>query len=176
MIKTIYFAGGCFWCTEAVFLQLRGVSNVRPGYTGGQIKNPAYREVCSGRTGHAEAISFDYDTSIVSLQDLLLIFFQTHDPTTLNRQGNDSGTQYRSAIYYTSEDQKSIILNVVAELEAMKIFDHPIVTEINEAGPFYLAEVEHHNFYELNKSHPYCQALIVPKLKKLTHLFSKKIA
>lgn len=176
MIKTIYFAGGCFWCTEAIFLQIRGVSNVCPGYTGGKIKNPAYREICTGRTGHAEAISLNYDTNIISLKDLLFIFFQTHDPTTLNRQGNDIGTQYRSAIFYTSHDQKSVILNVVKELEAIKIFEKPIVTEIQEAGPFYLAEVEHHNFYELNKSHPYCQALIVPKLKKLTHLFSKKIA
>lgn len=175
LIKNIYLAGGCFWCTEAVFKRIKGVSNVISGYTGGTIKNPAYREVCSGRTGHAEAISLCYDTIQISLTELLTIFFTTHDPTTLNRQGNDCGTQYRSGIYYTSDDQKEMIVQLINQLSAMKIYDQAIVTEVKAATTFYPAEIEHQDFYDQNSNHPYCQAFISPKLEKLKHLFKHNL-
>jgi peptide-methionine (S)-S-oxide reductase len=172
LIKTIYLAGGCFWCTEAVFKEIKGVVEVIPGYIDGTIKNPAYREVCTGRTGHTEAISVRYDTTQVQLTDLLLIFFNTHDPTTLNRQGNDIGTQYRSGIYYTEDEQKGIAQFVIDQLETEAVFDQKIVTEIKEATPFYEAEAEHHDYYNQNKEQPYCVYSIHPKMEKLKHYFS----
>ncbi|MDN3594285.1 peptide-methionine (S)-S-oxide reductase MsrA [Zunongwangia endophytica] len=168
-------AAGCFWCTEAVFQRLEGVSDVKSGFTGGFIKNPPYREVVTGRTGHAEGIQFTFDPEIISFQELLLIFFSTHDPTTLNRQQNDKGTQYRSAIFYHSEAQKRIAEQVIAELENQEVFQDPIVTEVTEASAFYEAEAEHYDFYNQNREQPYCQYIIDPKIKKLNALFAEKL-
>ncbi|WBL24179.1 peptide-methionine (S)-S-oxide reductase MsrA [Zunongwangia sp. HGR-M22] len=168
-------AAGCFWCTEAVFQRLEGVSDVKSGFTGGFIKNPPYREVVTGRTGHAEGIQFLFDPEIISFQELLLIFFSTHDPTTLNRQQNDRGTQYRSAIFYHSEEQKRIAEQVIAELEKQEVFQDPIVTEVTEASAFYEAEAEHFDFYNQNREQPYCQYIIDPKIQKLNALFAEKL-
>ncbi|MDX1463614.1 MAG: peptide-methionine (S)-S-oxide reductase MsrA, partial [Marinirhabdus sp.] len=160
MKKKIVLAAGCFWCTEAVFQRIDGVTEVRPGYTGGAIKNPAYREVCSGRTGHAEGVQLTYDSSIVSVEDLLEIFFATHDPTTLNRQGNDVGTQYRSAIFYTTEEQRQAAEQLIALLDSKNVFERPIVTQVEPLEVFYTAEIDHHEYYNNNKSQPYCQFII----------------
>ncbi len=173
-IETAIFAGGCFWCTEAVFQRLKGVIDVVPGYTGGTIKNPAYREICTGRTGHAEAIKITFDPQIISFRELLEVFFATHDPTTLNRQGNDVGTQYRSEIFFTTPEQKQLAEEFIAFLEKEGIFASPIVTAVSEEKPFYLAENEHHNYYNDHKQQPYCQVIIDPKIKKLNTHFSKK--
>jgi peptide-methionine (S)-S-oxide reductase len=169
------FAGGCFWCTEAVFQRVIGVEKVISGFTGGNIKNPPYREVITGRTGHAEAIEIQYDSERISYEDLLNIFFTTHDPTTLNRQQNDVGTQYRSAIFYHSEEQKQLAEKVVKELEHEGVFSNPIVTEITEAGPFYEAEQEHRDYYNQHRSQPYCQIIIDPKVQKLKQSFADKL-
>lgn len=169
------FAGGCFWCTEAVFNRLEGVDRVVSGYTGGHIKNPAYREICTGRTGHAEAIQIFYDESIISYKDLLEIFFATHDPTTLNRQGNDVGTQYRSAIFYSNEIQQKEALEFISLLEKEHIFKSPITTEIAHLDVFYNAEEDHQDYYNSNKDQPYCQYIINPKIKKLRDYYSNKL-
>jgi len=169
------FAGGCFWCTEAVFNRLEGVDRVVSGYTGGHIKNPAYREICTGRTGHAEAIQIFYDESIISYKDLLEIFFATHDPTTLNRQGNDVGTQYRSAIFYSNEIQQKEALEFISFLEKEHIFKSPITTEIAHLDVFYNAEEDHQDYYNSNKDQPYCQYIINPKIKKLRDYYSNKL-
>nr|WP_299172918.1 peptide-methionine (S)-S-oxide reductase MsrA [uncultured Allomuricauda sp.] len=174
-LEIAIFAGGCFWCTEAVFQRLNGVHEVRSGYTGGAIKNPAYREICTGRTGHAEAIEITFDPNLVSYTELLEVFFATHDPTTLNRQGNDVGTQYRSEIFYTGPKQKELAKEFIALLEQEKIFNAPIVTAVSEAQPFYVAEQEHQNFYNDHRSQPYCQVIIDPKIKKLNKHFSNKL-
>jgi len=173
--ETAIFAGGCFWCTEAVFQRINGVHTVISGYTGGAIKNPAYREICTGRTGHAEAIKIEFDASIVSFKELLEVFFATHDPTTLNRQGNDVGTQYRSEIFYTSETQKQIAEKFINALDQEKVFDKPIVTALSEEKPFYHAEEDHQNYYNDNTLQPYCQFIIYPKIKKLNAYFSEKL-
>ena len=175
MIKTIYLAGGCFWCTEAVFQRIKGVLKVVPGYLDGSIKNPSYREVCSGRTGHAEAISVFYDTDIIRLTDLLLIFFNSHDPTTLNRQGNDIGTQYRSGIYWTDIEQKELAEGVIEKLKNENIFEHKIITEIKEATVFYEAEEYHHDYFNGNQEQAYCALTINPKLEKIKNYFSSYI-
>lgn len=169
------FAGGCFWCTEAVFERVEGVSKVIPGFIGGQIKNPAYREIISGRTGHAEAIEIHFDPEIITYKELLLIFFSTHDPTTLNRQQYDAGTQYRSAVFHHSEEQHQDALNIVARLEKENVFKDPIVTEVTEASAFYEAEVEHKEYYSNHRQQQYCQVIIDPKIKKLRQLFSDKL-
>ncbi len=169
------FASGCFWCTEAVFQRFTGVHNVRSGYTGGQIKNPPYREVCQGRTGHAEGIELEYDPSLISYKELLQIFFTTHDPTTLNRQGNDVGTQYRSAIFYHDESQKNEAENFIRYLEEEQIFDSKIVTEVSEAKPFYYAEEEHQEFYNNHPLQGYCQFIIDPKINKIKKLYQHKL-
>nr|WP_299381972.1 peptide-methionine (S)-S-oxide reductase MsrA [Allomuricauda sp.] len=174
-LDTAIFAGGCFWCTEAVFQRLKGVHKVESGYTGGEIKNPAYREICTGRTGHAEAIRITFDPQQMSFVELLEIFFATHDPTTLNRQGNDVGTQYRSEIFYTTEQQKKEATAVIEVLERQKVFTNPIVTAVSEAKPFYIAEEEHQNYYNDHSNQPYCQFIIDPKIKKLSTHFSKKL-
>ena len=171
-MKRGIFAGGCFWCTEAIFNRLKGVSNVKSGYTGGFIKNPPYREVCQGRTGHTEGISFDYDETLVSYVDLLEVFFATHDPTTLNRQANDVGTQYRSAIFYTDIEQFEIAKDYMKSLDEAKIFTNPVVTELSPLDVFYEAEADHDNYYDLNRDQPYCTYLIDPKIKKLTTHFN----
>lgn len=168
-------AGGCFWCTEAVFQRLKGVSKVTSGFTGGNIKNPAYREIITGRTGHAEAIEIYFDPKIISFEELLLIFFSTHDPTTLNRQQYDVGTQYRSAIFYTSENQREIANKVIEQLENEKVFSAPIVTEVTEAKVFYEAEEEHKEYYNNHRQQQYCQAIIDPKIKKLNQFFLEKL-
>ena len=173
-IKTATFANGCFWCTEAVFQRLEGVSDIVSGFTGGNIKNPPYREVVQGRTGHAEAIQLHYDETLISYEELLLVFFTTHDPTTLNRQGNDVGTQYRSAIFYHSEEQKLMAKKVINRLNE-EVFDGKIVTEITQASAFYSAEFEHQNFYNNHPSQPYCQFIIDPKIKKIKEVFAHKL-
>ena len=172
----VYFAGGCFWCTESIFQRVIGVKNVLPGYMGGSIKNPSYREVCSGRTGHTEAIEIIFDPEIISFKDLLEIFFSSHDPTTLNRQGNDVGTQYRSAIFYTSNTQNDEAKAMIQDLNAVNEFGSPIVTEVAEEVKFYLAEKEHSNYFNLNKEESYCQFVISPKIKKVTTKFNKHIS
>ena len=168
-------AGGCFWCTEAVFNRIRGVEKVVSGYTGGFIKNPAYREVCEGRTGHAEGVQIYFDDTKISFTELLEVFFATHDPTTLNRQGNDVGTQYRSAIFYDSEDQKKQTEEFIKLLKDKKIFDNEIVTEINKLDVFYEAEDYHQEYYDNNREASYCQFIINPKIKKLTMYYNDKL-
>jgi peptide-methionine (S)-S-oxide reductase len=171
-MKRAVFAGGCFWCTEAVFNRLKGVHEVKSGYTGGFIKNPAYREVCQGRTGHAEGIRLDYDESLISYTELLEVFFATHDPTTLNRQANDVGTQYRSAIFYLDDEQYETAKLFIKTLNDSNVFDAPIVTELTALEVFYDAEDDHDNYYDLNREQPYCTYLIDPKIKKLTSHFN----
>ena len=165
MIKTCYFGGGCFWCTEAIFKEINGVVSIFPGYMGGHVKNPSYKQVCEGYSGHAEIIKIDYDSSKISFEDLLSVFFSTHDPTTLNRQGNDIGTQYRSSIFTSDDKEVEILKNYIEELG--KTFDKKIVTTIEDLSEFYLAEDYHHNYYNLNKKVPYCSVVIGPKIKKL---------
>ncbi|MBQ4819106.1 peptide-methionine (S)-S-oxide reductase MsrA [Aquimarina sp. MMG016] len=174
-MQTAVFAGGCFWCTEAVFQRLEGVIKVISGYTGGDIKNPAYREITTGRTGHAEAIMIEFDASLITFRELLDVFFVTHDPTTLNRQGADRGTQYRSAVFYTDEEQKNITEQVITDLNEQGVFEDPIVTEVTELGAFYNAEDYHQDYYNQNSSQGYCQFVINPKLKKLHSTFSDKL-
>ena len=165
MIKTCYFGGGCFWCTEAIFKKIKGVISIFPGYMGGHVKNPSYKQVCEGYSGHAEIIKIDYDSSKISFEDLLSVFFSTHDPTTLNRQGNDIGTQYRSSIFSSDDKEVGILKKYIEELG--KNSDKKIVTTIEDLSEFYLAEDYHHNYYNLNKKVPYCSIVIGPKIKKL---------
>ena len=150
---------------------MKGVEEVLPGYIDGKLKNPSYREVCSGRTGHTEAISITYNPKVIYLTDLLLIFFNTHDPTTLNRQGNDVGTQYRSGIYFTEIEQNTVALQIIKKLEFEKTFDNPILTEVKEATPFYKAEIEHLNYFNENPDQPYCNYLIDPKITIRPEIF-----
>jgi len=175
IFKTAIFAGGCFWCTEAVFRRIDGVTQVISGYTGGFIKNPAYREVCEGRTGHAEGTKIIFNEDKVSYSTLLEIFFATHDPTTLNRQGNDVGTQYRSAIFYLDNEQKNEAEAFIALLEKEQVFENPIVTEINKFDVFFEAESNHQDYYDNNKQQGYCQVIINPKLKKLEKHYKSKL-
>jgi peptide-methionine (S)-S-oxide reductase len=168
-------AGGCFWCTDTLFARLEGVLEVISGYTDGHIKNPAYREVCTGRTGHAECIQLEYNQELISFTTLLEVFFDTHDPTTLNRQGADVGTQYRSGIYYHDERQKAQAEAFVDTLTKEKTFDNPIVTEIKAFKAFYSAEVEHKDYYNLNSNQPYCAAVISPKVQKLLRKHAAKL-
>lgn len=160
------FSGGCFWCTEAIFQRLRGVLSVVPGYSGGTTKNPTYEAVCTGETGHAESIEITFDPSIIPFRVLTEIFFRTHDPTSLNRQGADMGTQYRSAIFYHSEEQNNIALSVKKQLEDEHVFKSPIVTEITRFSNFYEAEDYHKRYYEKNSYQPYCNVVIDPKVHK----------
>ena len=173
MIKQAYFAGGCFWCTESIFQRIRGVLEVIPGYMGGHIKNPGYREVCNGNTGHTETVKIIYDQDLVNYGDLLEIFFITHDPTTINRQGNDVGTQYRSAIFYNNLEEKNQVEQYIQQLQIEGVYENPIVTEINSECPFYEAEIEHHDYYSQNKDQPYCQFVISPKIQKLKTIFNQ---
>jgi peptide-methionine (S)-S-oxide reductase len=169
------FGSGCFWCTEAVFLSVKGVEKVESGYAGGKVKNPTYREVCSGLTGHAEVTQITYDPKLVSYEDLLEIFWNTHDPTTLNRQGADEGTQYRSVVFFHNEEQKKIAEAYKKQLEASKVFKNPIVTEISPLTNFYKAEDYHQNYYELNPNQGYCQYVIRPKVDKFKKQFASKL-
>ncbi len=169
------FGNGCFWCTEAIFQQLKGVKTVMPGYTGGKTLNPTYYEVCTGFTGHAEVIQISYDPEIISFRELLDVFFYTHDPTTLNRQGNDKGTQYRSAIFYHDKNQKKEAEKIIEQLELEKVYDDKIVTEITRLDKFYFAEDYHKNYYNNNKDQAYCRAIINPKLDKFVKKYKSKI-
>ncbi len=169
------FAGGCFWCTEAVFQKLRGVQSVVPGYTGGETANPTYDQVSMGNTGHAEAIKFEYDESQITYGDLLNVFFATHNPTQLNRQGNDVGTQYRSAIFYADDSQRGQAEEFIEKLNSEKVFDELIITTLEPLKDFYEAEDYHRNYFERNQGQPYCQVVINPKLKKLKEKFANLI-
>lgn len=174
-VEQATLGGGCFWCTEAIFLRLNGVEEVKSGYSGGKIKNPSYREVCTGRTGHAEVIQITFDPKIISFAEILEVFFATHDPTTLNRQGNDIGTQYRSVIFYHNEEQKKIAEKVLSLFEKDKVYDNPVVTEITPFSNFYLAEDYHNNYFEQNPAQPYCQFVIAPKVEKFQKIFKEKL-
>jgi peptide-methionine (S)-S-oxide reductase len=170
--ETLVLGGGCFWCTEAVFKKLRGVESVMPGYAGGKKPNPTYQEVSTEETGHTEVIRLEYDASAISLEDLLAVFFATHNPTTLNRQGNDIGPQYRSAIYYTTERQKEGIQAFINALQENEFRGRTIVTEVKPLEAFYPAEEEHRAYYQKNPDQGYCQAIIDPKIKKLRETFA----
>ncbi|HJT58163.1 MAG TPA: peptide-methionine (S)-S-oxide reductase MsrA [Ktedonobacteraceae bacterium] len=174
-LDTITLAGGCFWCTEAVFERLKGVTSVVSGYAASRVDDPTYQEVCSGRTGAAEAIQITYDPSVISLETLLEIFWHMHDPTTLNRQGNDVGTQYRSAIFYTNDEQKQIALASKEALEKSGAYKKPVVTEISPFTNFYAAEDYHKEYYDRNRYQPYCQYVIDPKVRKLLKEYRKEV-
>jgi peptide-methionine (S)-S-oxide reductase len=166
--------GGCFWCLEAVFDQLAGVESVESGYMGGQIENPTYSQVCAGTTGHVEVVRVTFDPQELSYRELLEVFFTIHDPTTLNRQGNDVGTQYRSVIFYTSEDQRREAEKTISELGAARVWRDPIVTALEPAGKFFIAEDYHQEYYANNSSQPYCQFVVAPKLKKFQQKFAAR--
>lgn len=169
------FGGGCFWCTEAVFQTLKGVNKVISGYMGGTLKHPTYMEICNGDTGHAEVIQIDFDENVITFDELLLIFFKTHTPTTLNRQGNDTGTQYRSVIFYANQDQKEQAEKMIDDLTKQQVFDKPIITEISPISDFYEAEDYHQNYFNQNQGKPYCAFVIQPKLNKFASDFKDKI-
>lgn len=169
--ETITLAGGCFWCLEAVFDEVKGVLSVDSGYSNGHAQNPSYREVCTGRTGHAEVVRVVFDPAVISLRDILNIFFAIHDPTTLNRQGADVGTQYRSGIYYHTPEQKMLAESLIEELNAQQIWNSPIVTEVAAVNNFSVAEDYHQEYFVRNQSQPYCQAVVAPKVAKFRRHF-----
>lgn len=173
--ETAIFAGGCFWCTEAVFSALEGVTEVIPGYIGGKTINPTYKEICSGETLHAEAVKITFHPEVIGFENLLEIFFATHDPTTRNRQGNDFGTQYRSEVFYTHENQKQLTEEYINLLNQSNVFPKPIVTQVSEAPVFYEAEDYHHNYYDRNKEQGYCSFVIAPKMEKLREKFKSRL-
>ncbi len=170
-LQTATLAGGCFWCLEAVYDEIKGVHSVESGYSGGRVENPSYRAVCTGSTGYAETVQIHFDPNVVSYRDLLNVFFTIHDPTTLNRQGADIGTQYRSAIFYHDEEQKKIAEEVIQDLNAKKIWDQPIVTEVTKFDKFYPAEDYHQEYFTHNPNQPYCQVVIAPKVAKFRKHF-----
>ena len=174
-LETITLGGGCFWCVEAVFDELKGVADVVSGYMGGQGANPTYEEICTGRTGHAEVIQLKFDPAIISLREILDVFFAVHNPTTLNRQGNDSGTQYRSAIFYHTPEQQQIAGQVILSVGGGKVWDGPIVTEVVPAVVFYPAEEYHQEFFKRNPHQGYCMAVVSPKLSKFRNNFTSKL-
>lgn len=174
-MDTATFGAGCFWCVEAVYQNMEGVEKVVSGYSGGFVKNPAYKEVCMGTTGHAEVCQVHYNPQKVTFDELLEVFWQTHDPTTLNRQGNDIGTQYRSAIFYHNDEQKQKAEKYKAELDKSGAFDRPIVTEVTAYTNFYPAEDYHQNYYNQNGSEPYCQFVVKPKVEKFKKVFKDKV-
>ncbi|MBK8823910.1 MAG: peptide-methionine (S)-S-oxide reductase MsrA [Anaerolineales bacterium] len=169
--ETTTLAGGCFWCVEAVFDEAKGIASVESGYSNGHVPNPTYRAVCNGDTGYAEVIQIKFDPSIISFRDLLNVFFAVHDPTTLNRQGADVGTQYRSAIFYHTPEQKEIAENLISELNAQKIWNSPIVTEVEPIKDYYVAEDYHQEYFARNQNNPYCQAVAAPKVAKFRKHF-----
>jgi len=175
LLDTATFAAGCFWCVEAQFQQLEGVDTVISGYTGGHTKKPTYKQVCTGNTGHAEAVNIIYHPAIISYDELVEAFFVAHDPTQLNRQGNDVGTQYRSAIFYHNKEQKDKVQFYIKRLNEEKAYEKPIVTEVKPYGDFYIAEDYHQNYYNLNRKEGYCQFVIAPKLDKFQKVFKAKI-
>ena len=168
-------AGGCFWCLEAAFQDLKGVENVQSGYAGGRVANPSYEDVCTGTTGHAEVVQITFDPQVVTFEDLLHVFFTIHDPTTLNRQGADVGTQYRSAIFFHSPEQKATAERVIAELQAQKLWDEPVVTELKPLTAFYPAEEYHRDYFRRNPTQGYCQAVIAPKVAKVRKLYFDRL-
>ena len=174
-VELATFGNGCFWCTEAIFQNLEGVEKAESGYMGGKVKNPTYKEVCSGLTGHAEVIQVTYDPQKISYDELLEVFWKTHDPTTLNKQGADEGTQYRSAIFYHNSEQKQLAEQYKNKLTEADAFERPIVTEITEASVFYKAEDYHQNYFNLNGNAPYCAYVIQPKLEKFKKVFKEKL-
>ncbi|HUK22399.1 MAG TPA: peptide-methionine (S)-S-oxide reductase MsrA [Gemmatimonadales bacterium] len=168
-------AGGCFWCLEAAFQELRGVERVQSGYAGGKVPQPSYEQVCTGTTGHAEVVQVTFDPDVITYADLLHVFFTVHDPTTLNRQGADVGTQYRSAIYYHTPEQKAVAEQVIAELRREQIWDDPIVTEIKPLDTFYPAEEYHRDYFRRNPSQAYCRAVVAPKVAKVRKLYFDRL-
>ncbi len=174
-MKEAVFGAGCFWCVEAVFQQLEGVHTLQSGYMGGKIKNPTYREVCGGLTGHAEVVKITYDPSIISYKELLSVFWQTHDPTTLNRQGADVGTQYRSVIFYQTDEEKALALGYKQKLNDENAFGSEVVTEISPEEIFYPAEDYHQNYFNNNSNQPYCAFVVKPKVDKVKKVFADKL-
>lgn len=174
-METITIGGGCFWCVEAVYSELKGVISVEPGYSGGDVANPTYREVCTGDTGHAEVVQVTFDPRVISLKDILEVFFSVHDPTTLNRQGPDVGTQYRSVIFYRDEAQKRTALSVMKEISAENLYSKPLVTQLVPFAAFYKAEDYHKDYYALHGSEPYCQFVISPKMAKFRQKFAARL-
>ena len=174
-LKHATFAGGCFWCTEAIFQELKGVYKVTSGYTGGHVPNPSYQAVCTGTTGHAESVDILYNPDEITYEELLEVFFKTHDPTTLNRQGADEGLQYRSAVFYHDEGQKEAAEGVIKALTEAKVYPNPIVTEVTKASTFYPAENYHQDYYANNSRAGYCQMVITPKVEKFRKVFADKI-
>jgi peptide-methionine (S)-S-oxide reductase len=174
-LEVATLGSGCFWCTEAFFLRLKGVESVVSGYSGGQIKNPTYREVCSGLTGHAEVIQVKFDPSMISYEEVLEVFWNTHDPTTLNKQGADEGTQYRSVVFYHNDSQKKIAEEYKAQLNQSEVYNNPVVTEISPFKEFYPAEEYHQNYYMLNPNQGYCQYVIRPKVEKFNKEYASKL-
>ena len=174
-IETATLGGGCFWCVEAVFQEVKGVTAVESGYSGGTKENPTYKEVCRGDTGHAEVCQIKYDASVLTFKDVLEVFFKTHDPTTLNRQGNDKGTQYRSVIFYHSPEQKEMAEKIKKELDASGAYKSPIVTEISALGKYYKAEDYHQNYFKTNPDQGYCAYVIQPKMDKFRKVFKEKL-
>ncbi|MSQ06555.1 MAG: peptide-methionine (S)-S-oxide reductase [Dehalococcoidia bacterium] len=174
-LETATLGGGCFWCIEAVFDELKGVKQVESGYSGGAVPNPDYHQVCTGRTGHAEVVQIQFDPQVVSFRDILQVFFTVHDPTTLNRQGGDAGTQYRSVIFCHSPEQQAAAGQVVQELEAQKLWGSPIVTQIVPFEKFYLAEDYHQEYFRLNGRQPYCQMVVAPKVAKFRKLYRDRL-
>jgi len=173
--ETITLGGGCYWCVEAVYENLKGVKSVVSGFSGGKIANPSYEEVCSGTTGHAEVVQITFDKTVTNLDEIFKVFFTVHDPTTLNRQGADKGTQYRSVIFYATEEQKQEAQSIISELNKAKVYQNPIVTTIEPFTKFYKAEDYHQNYYANNKNQPYCQMVIQPKIEKFEKVFKDKL-
>ncbi len=174
-IETVTLGAGCFWCVEAVFQDLKGVLKVTPGYTGGETLNPSYEDICTGLSGHAEVAQLEYDVNEISLAEIIEVFWYTHDPTTLNRQGNDIGSQYRSAIYYNNLEQKEIAEKSKMEITEKAVYNDPIVTEITKIGKFYVAEDYHHKYFNNNANQAYCQAVVNPKVLKFRKMFADKL-
>jgi len=172
MTETIVLGGGCFWCTEAVYVRVRGVTDVESGYSNGQVQRPSYEQVCNGNTGHAEVVKLEYDPAQISTRQILEIFFVVHDPTQLNRQGNDRGTQYRSGIYYTTPEQKQVADDLIREMSQDKLFDAPIVTEVQPLANYWPAEDYHQDFFEKNPTQGYCLAVAAPKVAKFRKTFA----
>jgi len=174
-MEVITLGAGCFWCIESIFQNLKGVEKVVSGYSGGQTSNPTYKEICTGTTGHAEVAEITFDPSVVTFEEVLEVFFKTHDPTTMNRQGNDVGTQYRSAIFYHTDAQKEKSLTIIKSVNASGAYEKPIITEVSPVGVFYPAEDYHQNYFNLNGNQPYCQYVIQPKLDKFKKVFHDKL-
>ncbi len=174
-LQTATLAGGCFWCQEAVFDELKGVESVESGYSGGTVENPSYRDVCTGKTGHAEAVQVKFDPAVITYHDLLNVFFATHDPTTLNRQGADVGTQYRSAIFFHDDEQKTVADELIIELNSQKLWNNPIVTEVTKFDIFYKAEEYHQEYFANNPYQPYCMAIVAPKVAKFRKHFMERL-